>query len=155
MENNHSFGIEPVLPDDFEEIITVWEASVRATHHFLSEEDILFFKPLMSAQYLPSARLFCIRNKAGRIVAFLGVDSRHIDMLFVHPAARRQGFGKALLEYAFSSFSADTVDVNEQNEQAVGFYKRMGFEVEGRDERDGMGKPFPILHMKKVPVGTF
>ena len=39
------------------------------------------------------------------------------------------------------------VDVNEQNPDAVGFYKHVGFEVTSRSPLDGMGKPFPILHM--------
>jgi putative acetyltransferase len=40
------------------------------------------------------------------------------------------------------------VDVNEQNEQAVGFYRHLGFEVEGRSSVDGLGLPFPLLHMR-------
>ncbi len=43
---------------------------------------------------------------------------------------------------------ADEIDVNEQNEQAVGFYLRMGFEVEERSELDSMGKSFPLIHMR-------
>jgi putative acetyltransferase len=41
------YKIEKASVDDFDEITTVWEASVRATHHFLSEGDILFFRPLI------------------------------------------------------------------------------------------------------------
>jgi hypothetical protein len=44
------------------------------------------------------------------------------------------------------------VDVNEQNEQALGFYLRMGFEVEGRSELDSTGKPFPLLHMRLIDL---
>ncbi len=38
--------------------------------------------------------------------------------------------------------------MNEQNEQAVGFYLKMGSEVEGRSEHDGFGKPYPLLHLR-------
>jgi putative acetyltransferase len=38
--------------------------------------------------------------------------------------------------------------VNEQNDQAVGFYRRMGFEVASRSAEDGLGQPFPLLHME-------
>lgn len=42
------------------------------------------------------------------------------------------------------------VDVNEQNEQAVGFYKHCGFETIKRSELDTSGKPYPTLHMELI-----
>ena len=44
--------------------------------------------------------------------------------------------------------NAQQLDVNEQNPQALGFYFRQGFEVVGRSEQDGMGQPYPLLHMR-------
>lgn len=44
---------------------------------------------------------------------------------------------------------ATEVDVNEQNAQAVGFYLHLGFGQTFRRSTDGMGKPYPILHMRK------
>ena len=38
--------------------------------------------------------------------------------------------------------------MNEQNEQAVGFYLHQGFVIAGRSELDGTGKPYPILHLQ-------
>ena len=46
-------------------------------------------------------------------------------------------------------FSVTEVCVNEQNSGARGFYEHMGFEVYQRDELDGQGNPFPILHMRR------
>ncbi len=40
-----------------------------------------------------------------------------------------------------------TVDVNEQNEQAVGFYAHTGFIVTGRSATDGEGRPYRLLHL--------
>lgn len=37
-------------PQDYDELLTVWEASVRSTHHFLAEKDIQFYKPLLSCR---------------------------------------------------------------------------------------------------------
>nr|WP_283127626.1 hypothetical protein [Bacteroides clarus] len=31
-------------PQDYDELLAVWEASVRSTHHFLTEENIQFYK---------------------------------------------------------------------------------------------------------------
>jgi putative acetyltransferase len=42
------------------------------------------------------------------------------------------------------------VDVNEQNEAALRFYKALGFSVMGRSPTDASGRPFPTLHMKRA-----
>jgi putative acetyltransferase len=76
------------------------------------------------------------------------VANGKIEMLFIRPEMRGRGIGKHLLTYAVEEMNAREVNVNEQNEQAVGFYKRMGFAVVGRTDVDSMGKPFPLLQMK-------
>ena len=132
-------SVVKVGPDDFEELAEVWEASVRATHDFLSEADIRELRSLLPVRYLPDA---------GRIVAFIGLNGSHIAMLFVRPEYRGRGCGRKLVEWAVARQGADSVDVNEQNPQAVGFYLRMGFAVVGRSETDDADRPFPILHLR-------
>lgn len=41
------------------------------------------------------------------------------------------------------------VDVNEENPQALAFYLHMGFNIAGRSEVDGNGKPHPLLFLQK------
>ena len=140
-------GVYPVNPEDFSRVVEVWEASVRATHLFLTEADIQFFKPLVQDALPHVMELACVRDEKGEVVGFVGVVEDKVEMLFIHPILRGQGIGRRLLEHAVKALGATKVDVNEQNEQAVGFYLRMGFEVEGRSELDSLGKPFPLLHM--------
>ena len=140
--------IFPVRKTDYHEIIEVWESSVRATHHFMSEEDIQYFKPLILNQYLDALSLFCTKDANGRITGFAGIADNKIEMLFVHADERGKSYGKILLRHAMSEFDALKVDVNEQNGQAVGFYEHMGFEVISRSPLDSLGKPFPLLHMQ-------
>jgi putative acetyltransferase len=141
-------GIHPVYPDDLPRVLEVWEASVRATHHFLSEADIQFFKPLVREALRDLVGLACVRDQAGTVVAFMRVTAGEIAALFVHPAWRGRGVGRCLITYAVEGCGATVVDVNEQNAQAVGFYRWMGFEVVGHSAVDGLGKPFPLLHMR-------
>lgn len=47
----------------------------------------------------------------------------------------------------YSIQNAIKVDVNEQNNHALGFYEHIGFKVVGRSPLDGQGEPYPILHM--------
>ena len=140
--------IFPVHHDDYLAVIDVWEASVRATHHFLSDDDIQSLKPLILSDYLDMVTLACMKEEGGGIIGFLGVADQKIEMLFVDPDFHRKDVGSKLLRHAIGSMRAWKVDVNEQNEQAVEFYKHMGFEVVDRSPLDGQGKPFPLLHME-------
>lgn len=132
---------------EYAQLIDVWEASVRATHDFLKEEDIIYYKRLMPS-YLPAVRLKGIRNSGGRIIAFIGLHEDKIEMLFIHPDERGKGLGRTLVSHAIERFHIRMVDVNEQNAQATGFYLRMGFHMTGRSETDDNGKPYPILHLE-------
>lgn len=145
-------GVYRVEPEEGESLLEVWEASVRATHHFLSESDIQFFKPLVLKELFALDHLLSVRNREGRIIAFVGVSQERMEALFVHPSFHRIGVGRRLARHAVLELGATSVDVNEQNQQAVAFYGRLGFQVEGRSEVDGMGKPFPLLHMRKHDV---
>ncbi|KGJ86395.1 GNAT family N-acetyltransferase [Colwellia psychrerythraea] len=139
--------IENVLPEDYSEMLNLWENSVRATHHFITEEDIEFFKPIIIEQAFPAVTLKCIKNSSGLLVGFVGVDESKVEMLFISNAERGKGIGKTLLLYAIEHLDVTKVDVNEQNPSAVGFYEHMGFKVISRSPIDDMEKPFPILHM--------
>lgn len=47
-------------PQDYDELLAVWEASVRSTHHFLTEENIQFYKPLVRNRYFQAVELYII-----------------------------------------------------------------------------------------------
>ncbi|MDG5491290.1 GNAT family N-acetyltransferase [Psychroserpens sp. SPM9] len=135
---------------EYPQVITVWEASVRATHHFLKEEDIAYFKPLILNTYLDAVELRCYRGENHKILGFMGVSDGNLEMLFIHPEHRGQRIGQTLLDYAINHFKVTKVDVNEQNVAALGFYKHCGFVIKGRSETDASGKPYPILHMELI-----
>lgn len=139
--------VEKAVPDDYAEMLSVWENSVRATHDFITEADIAFFKPMIIEHAFPAVILECIKSSSGSILGFVGVHDSKIEMLFILNEARGQGVGKLLLQYAIEQLGATHVDVNEQNPLAIGFYEHMGFSLVSRSPVDDMGKPFPILHM--------
>jgi putative acetyltransferase len=145
-------GIHPLGTVDYSQLVEVWEASVRATHHFLTEADIEFFRPLVRDEFLGMVTLAGRRDETGQVTGFVGVAQDKIEMLFVHPQWFGKGIGRDLTRYAIEVLGATAVDVNEQNEQAMGFYEKMGFEVTGRSATDAMGKPFPLLHLRLKPT---
>lgn len=126
----------------------IWEDSVRETHDFLSEEDILNLRPQVSDGISNVEKLFCYENEKGEILGFMGIDGDKIEMLFISPESRGFGIGKKFVRYGTTIQKVTCVDVNEQNSQAVGFYEHLGFNVTSRSETDKQGLNFPILHMK-------
>jgi putative acetyltransferase len=130
------------------DIISIWESSVRATHDFLTEENILFFKSFVDRLDFSAMQVYCSVEENDQLTGFIGVDNKKVEMLFLDPSRIGKGIGKRLLNFAIEHLDATELDVNEQNNRAVEFYKKAGFEVYERSEVDGTGKPFPILKMR-------
>ena len=130
------------------ELLAVWEDSVRATHRFLSDAEILQIKEYVPQALQGVAHLVAAEDDAGAAVGFMGVADGRLEMLFLSPAARGQGLGRRLLEYGIAQYGVQELTVNEQNPQAVGFYEHMGFTAYRRTETDEQGGPYPILYMK-------
>lgn len=129
-------------------LLQVWEAAVRATHHFLAEEDIQFYRRMLAEQYFDLVRLTCLRDERGQVLGFCGTAEDRLEMLFVDPAQHGHGLGKALLRHAIEHDGVRLVDVNEQNPGALAFYLAQGFEQIGRSALDGADRPFPLLHLR-------
>lgn len=131
-----------------ERLVVIWESSVKATHLFLSENEIGNIK-----QYVPQAlkeipHLIIAENEDQVLIGFMGIVENHLEMLFISHEERGKGVGKELLEYGIEKYSVNDLAVNEQNPLAKGFYEHMGFEVYKRTERDEQGNPYPLLYMK-------
>ncbi len=127
-------------------LLAVWERAVRSTHKFLQEEDILALRPVVQEALLEVPRL-AVYLEEGKAAGFLGAAGEKIEMLFIDVTAQGKGCGRALVEYAVANWHSIYVDVNEQNEQAAGFYRHMGFVVKHRSALDEQGNPFPVLHL--------
>lgn len=140
--------IKNVTDQDMTDILQVWESAVKATHLFLTEANIVSLRSFVKEGVKFISNLAVIRDEEDTIQAFIGVHDNKIEMLFVKDTCRGRGLGKHLVNWAINTLNIKFVDVNEQNEQGLGFYKYMGFEVFDRSELDEQGNPFPILHMK-------
>ena len=92
--------------------------------------------------------LIIAEKEFGEPVAFMGIDSNRLVMLFLSPEVRGKGLGKQLLQYGIETYNIQELTVNEQNPQAVGFYEHMGFQTYKRTEYDEEGNPYPLLYMR-------
>lgn len=141
-------GINPERTDALMDALTaLWEASVRATHHFLTEGNIRALVPFVRAG-LAGTGILVVVYDGDAPVAFMGIEGEKIEMLFVAPGCFGKGIGRELAELAVVRYGVRYVDVNEQNPQAAGFYRHIGFGVFERTETDEQGNSFPILKMR-------
>jgi putative acetyltransferase len=141
-----SYRIEAYREDLREQLVEVWERSVLATHHFLNPADFEEIKKEVQAMDFNQLEVYCLTHRE-RVLGFVGVWERKVEMLFLDPAYFGQGLGKKLLNFALTELGADRIDVNEQNTHAAEFYRRSGFEVSERTNTDDQGRPYPILRM--------
>nr|WP_218022142.1 acetyltransferase [Tsukamurella paurometabola] len=133
-------------PDEYPRLVRIWRSAVDATHHFLADADRDRIERDLAGVYFPQVRL-TVADLDGHSVGFAGTAGGDLVMLFVDAAARGRGIGSALVDHVLAEQGVRTVDVNEQNDQAVGFYARKGFVITGRSETDGEGRPYPLLHL--------
>lgn len=138
--------IREASPADHDALLAIWLASVRATHAFLSEDDIQALLPLVDKHALRELELWVLVED-DRPIGFSGLDGNKLEALFIAPEHFRKGGGRLLVEHARGLKGPLLVDVNEQNPEAVRFYESLGFRTCGRSEKDGAGRPFPLLHM--------
>ena len=138
--------IRKVEQTDYLQLVEIWDSAVSHTHDFLREEDFLYYKKHLPF-YFKHVSLWGFEQD-GKLVGFIGVSEDNIEMLFIDNEFRGSGIGKQLIFHAINKLHITKVDVNEQNSQAVGFYKHIGFHVSSRSETDSEGKAYPILHMQ-------
>jgi putative acetyltransferase len=144
--------IREALHADHDALVDIWLRSVRASHAFLTEDDIQSLLPLVRDAALDELELWTLCEDGGAPIGFLGLSGASVEALFIAPEWMRRGGGRMLLDHARRLKGALVVDVNEQNPEALRFYEACGFEVVGRSEVDRDGRPFPLLHLRDVPA---
>ncbi len=91
------FEIQTRTPQLIEDLMSVWEDTVRATHLFLSDAEVKSIK-----EYVPHALKnveHLIVSESKKSVAFMGTQKGRLEMLFISPNERGIGIGKQLLQY--------------------------------------------------------
>ncbi|KQV72218.1 acetyltransferase [Caulobacter sp. Root343] len=139
--------LRPSRPEDGDRALEIWRAAVDATHDFLSAEDRVVIGEEVRA-FLPTAPLMLAVDGRDRPLGFMLIIDGHMEALFIDPEHRGAGVGRLFIDYALAVHPTLSTDVNEQNDQAVGFYEHMGFERIGWSATDGRGRPYPLIHLR-------
>ena len=142
------FEVKERIQELVNTLLEVWENSVKATHLFLSDNEIEKIKEYVPQALKEVAHLIVIENENDIPIAFMGIEGTKLEMLFIKNSERRKGLGIQLLNYGIKNYNINELTVNEQNPNAKGFYEHLGFKVYKRTELDEQGNPYPILYMR-------
>ena len=148
---NSSINIS-ILPYDssmLPAMLKIWEDSVRASHFFLTDSDIVEIKEEAKGAF-EFLQNILVAKVGEDFTGFIGVSEKTIEMLFANPKFFNLGLGKRLILEATNRFfdkqNEILVDCNEQNERGLEFYKKLGFKQVSRSEKDPSGRDFAIIH---------
>lgn len=149
-ESRSAMVLRPARPSDRDTLLAIWLRSVRATHSFLTEDHIQSLVPVVRDEALLQLEIWVLCRADGNPVGFIGLSGSRVEALFVAPEWCRHGGGTLLLEQARRLKGALSIEVNEQNGEALQFYLARGFKIVGRSPIDAQGNPFPLLHLREV-----
>ena len=138
----------PSTPSDLPRVMDIWRAAVDATHDFLdpSDRDAIEAELL---EFFPQVSLLLAVDSSDAPLGFMFLHDGHLEALFIDPDHHGKGIGKALIRNVLAAHPNLTVDVNEQNPKALGFYEHLGFERIGRSALDGQGRPYPLINLRR------
>jgi putative acetyltransferase len=143
------FKIRKSRPTDGERLVSIWRSAVDATHDFLDPADRAEIDVAVQS-FLPQSDVWLAVDSLDFGIGFMGMGATpgQIESLFIDASFRGIGVGRQLIEFARATSAELTTQVNEQNEQALGFYLHLGFAIESRSPTDECGRPYPLLHMR-------
>jgi putative acetyltransferase len=147
--SSNRWHFRPSSDKDLERLYEIWHASVVATHDFVSHADLDDISIQVKRDYLPSKPLLVAIDSDHQVVGFMGMTGHEIESLFIDPSSRGRGLGRAFIEQALARSPYLEVGVNAQNQQAIGFYRAIGFSVYASSPTDDDGRPYPILRMRR------
>lgn len=146
-----SFDIS-IIPYDssmLPEMLKIWQDSVRASHFFLKDSDIVEIQEEVKAAF-SSLQNILVAKLNNDFAGFIGVSEKSIEMLFVASKFFNLGLGKRLILEAVNAFFTEQdeilLDCNEQNERGLTFYQKLGFKERGKSQKDSKGRDFAIIH---------
>lgn len=109
------------------ELSEIWHNSERLKLD-IGQDNIIFLIAEQDAKLLATASLTRKNNQEGALLSAV------IGRMYVHPAAQKQGLGEALLKALITPLEEGTrlsLTVEPQNQGAISFYQRHGFEIAG------------------------
>ncbi len=128
---------------DLDALTDVWERAARSSHAFMDPGDFDDLRPFIRDSYLPSMDVRLAESQ-GDLLAFVGSQDDHVELLYVDVPFHGRGLGTRLLAEV-GPRGAHSVEVYADNTTGVGFYRSRGFRETRRRPLDAAGRPYPMV----------
>ena len=123
--------IRTLRQSDIDTVMNIWLSSNIQAHAFIPKEYwIKHFKQVK--EMLPHSTVYVYEGN-GSVQGFIGLTEHRIEGIFVAESMRGKGIGTQLLNQAKQLFSSLTLQVYEQNQSALQFYLKEGFQIKKKD----------------------
>ncbi|MEG3662776.1 GNAT family N-acetyltransferase [Celeribacter halophilus] len=127
---------------DTEKLSNIWfDASMKA-HPFIGEPRLVEQRKQIKEEYLQKAETW-VACYDGEPVGFISLLDSFIGGIFIAPDRQGQGIGHKLIAHAQALKGKLSLEVYTANDQAVRFYRSLGFTELSRRDVDDFGYPYP------------
>jgi putative acetyltransferase len=138
-------------PSDEETAIALWQRTWQLAYPAIDfAARLAWWRARWRDELVPAAHVV-IAEMADEIVGFVTIDARgYLDQLVVAPEAWGSAAATMLVAEAKRlSPKGITLLVNDDNQRAIGFYRKCGFVEDGGDVNPVSGRP--VMRMRWVP----
>ncbi|KAB7894745.1 N-acetyltransferase [Rouxiella sp. S1S-2] len=144
--------IRPSARADLDEIMLLWLRSTLAAHPFIDESYWYESAAMVRESFLPQAKTWVACGlEHGEIIGFISVlNQQFIGALFVIEQVYGTGIAQRLMAEAKSHYSPLLLEVYQQNQRAVAFYRREGFGVIADTHHPGTGLATWVMSWKSA-----
>lgn len=140
--NIKSIDIRPFdAAADTQILSRIWLDASLLAHPFIGTQRLREQQRLIEDTYLPLSETF-VAVQAGNPVGFISLLDSFIGGLFVAPAQQGKGIGRRLIAHALDLKGDLSLEVYTANEQAMRFYRSLGFLEVSRRSTDDDSLPF-------------
>ena len=140
--NKNDVVIRPFdMATDTKKLSAIWFDASLIAHPFIGRQRLLEQRQLIEEKYLPNSETW-VAWQANVPLGFISLMDKFVGGIFVAPGQQGQGVGRKLIAYALDRKGELTLEVYTQNEQAVRFYRSLGFRELSRRPFDDEGFPF-------------
>ncbi len=134
---------------DTEKLSNIWFAASLKAHPFIGETRLVEQSKLIEEEYLPKAETWvacCNEEPSG----FISLLDHTVGGIFIEPDQQGLGIGRRLIVKALDLKGKLLLEVYTANEQAVRFYRSVGFTELSRRDVDDFGFPYPNATLQLI-----